>query len=127
MTHQIQTDEIFVFGSNTAGRHGKGAALTAKLKYGAIQGQGVGLVGQSYAIPTKNGRLQTLPLTQIKDYVDEFIKFAQQSDLNFFVTAIGTGLAGYSHEQIAPMFANAPKNCRLPPEWLDILNIKNTN
>lgn len=124
MTHQIQTGEIFVFGSNTAGRHGKGAALTAKLHYGAKQGQGVGLVGQSYAIPTKNGRLQTLPLSHIQNYVDEFIEFAKHSNLNFFVTAIGTGLAGYRHEQIAPMFADAPKNCRLPPEWLDILNTK---
>lgn len=122
MTHQIQAGEIFVFGSNTTGRHGKGAALTAKLHFGAKQGQGVGLEGQSYAIPTKNGRLQTLPLSKIEQYVNDFIKFANQHhELKFFVTAIGTGLAGYKHEQIAPMFANAPANCRLPPEWIEIL------
>lgn len=122
MTHQIQAGEIFVFGSNTTGRHGKGAALTAKLHFGAKQGQGVGLEGQSYAIPTKNGRLQTLPLSKIEQYVNDFIQFANQHhELKFFVTAIGTGLAGYKHEQIAPMFANAPANCRLPPEWIEIL------
>ncbi|MCG7656375.1 A1S_2505 family phage non-structural protein [Wielerella bovis] len=123
MTHQIQAGEIFVFGSNTTGRHGKGAALTAKLHFGAKQGQGVGLEGQSYAIPTKNGRLQTLPLSKIEQYVNDFIQFANQHhELKFFVTAIGTGLAGYKHEQIAPMFANAPANCRLPPEWIEILS-----
>lgn len=122
MTHQIQAGEIFVFGSNTTGRHGKGAALTAKLHFGAKQGQGVGLEGQSYAIPTKNGRLQTLPLSKIEQYINDFIQFANQHhELKFFVTAIGTGLAGYKHEQIAPMFANAPANCRLPPEWIEIL------
>lgn len=122
MTHQIQAGEIFVFGSNTTGRHGKGAALTAKLHFGAKQGQGVGLEGQSYAIPTKNGRLQTLPLSKIEQYVNDFIQFSNQHhELKFFVTAIGTGLAGYKHEQIAPMFANAPANCRLPPEWIEIL------
>ncbi|SSY70962.1 A1S_2505 family phage non-structural protein [Alysiella crassa] len=122
MTHQIQAGEIFVFGSNTTGRHGKGAALTAKLHFGAKQGQGVGLEGQSYAIPTKNGRLQTFPLSKIEQYVNDFIQFANQHhELKFFVTAIGTGLAGYKHEQIAPMFANAPANCRLPPEWIEIL------
>lgn len=122
MTHQIQAGEIFVFGSNTTGRHGKGAALTAKLHFGAKQGQGVGLEGQSYAIPTKNGRLQTLPLSKIEQYINDFIQFANQHhELKFFVTAIGTGLAGYKHEQIASMFANAPANCRLPPEWIEIL------
>ncbi len=122
MTHHIQADEIFVFGSNTAGRHGKGVALTAKQQYGAIQGVGVGLQGNSYGIPTKNGRLQVLPLADIWRYVSDFIQFAKQHPKKkFFVTAIGTGLAGYTHEQIAPMFADVPDNCRLPPNWQAIL------
>ena len=110
--------EIFVFGSNLAGRHGKGAALHARKHYGAEYGVGVGLTGSAYAIPTKDGKLRTLPLDQIKEYVDAFQVFATQNpNLTFRVTAIGTGLAGYSHAEIAPMFEGSPGNCRLPPEW----------
>ena len=110
--------EIFVFGSNLAGRHGKGAALHARKNYGAVYGVGVGLTGSAYAIPTKDGKLRTLPLNQIKDYVDAFLDFAAQNpSLIFRVTAIGTGLAGYSHADIAPMFEGAPSNCNLPAEW----------
>jgi hypothetical protein len=110
---------ILVFGSNLAGRHGKGAALYARREYGAIYGQGVGLQGDSYAIPTKDRNLKTLPLDIIKQYVDEFLIFATSNpDLTFQVTAIGTGLAGYKHKDIAPMFKNAPANCILPKEWI---------
>lgn len=110
--------EIFVFGSNLAGRHGKGAALFARQKRGAVYGQGVGLQGSSYAIPTKDERISTLPLDRIEPYVREFIRFAtERPDLSFQVTAIGCGLAGYSPEQIAPMFEGAPANCRLPDEF----------
>ena len=110
--------EIFVFGSNLAGRHGKGAALHARKHYGAEYGVGVGLSGSAYAIPTKDGKLRTLPLDQIKEYVDAFLVFATQNpNLTFRVTAIGTGLAGYSHADIAPMFEGSPGNCKLPPEW----------
>jgi hypothetical protein len=113
---------IFVFGSNLAGRHGKGAALTARLKYGAITGQGVGLMGQCYAIPTKGFHMETLQLKFIKVYIDLFIDFAKfKPEINFFVTAIGTGLAGYRHNQIAPMFKGVPNNCDMPQEWLQYL------
>lgn len=115
---------IFVFGSNLAGRHGKGAALYARQHHGAIYGQGVGLQGSSYAIPTKDGRLHTLPLTIINMYVDAFKQFAtKHPEMAFQVTAIGCGLAGYKPEEIAPMFADAPPNCILPPEFAESLSL----
>ena len=111
---------IFVFGSNLAGRHGKGAALTARREHGAQYGVGIGRTGNAYAIPTKDERIQTLPLNRIKGYVRDFLQYAtEHPELTFFVTAIGTGLAGYSAEQIAPMFADAPVNCSLPTGWRD--------
>ncbi len=114
--------EIFVFGSNLAGRHGKGAALYARQNFGAVQGVGHGRTGQSYAIPTKDERIRTLPLTSIRHYVAIFVAYANlYPEMRFKVTAIGTGLAGYKHEDIAPMFANAPENCALPNEWIEIL------
>lgn len=110
--------EIFVFGSNKAGRHGKGAALCARQQYGAQYGVGRGLTNRAYAVPTKDEQLKTLPLAEIEAYVREFLAFARsRPDLKFKVTAIGTGLAGYSHRQIAPMFDGAPANCALPAEW----------
>lgn len=111
------TTSIFVFGSNLAGRHGKGAALHARQHCGAVYGQGKGLQGHSYAIPTKDAYLRTLPLETIQKYVNDFLTFARQSNFTFEVTRIGCGLAGYKNEQIAPMFANAPPNCVLPIEW----------
>jgi len=110
--------KIFVFGSNLAGRHGKGAALYAKENHGAIYGQGIGLQGNSYAIPTKDHKIKTLPLAIIAGYVIQFIEFAKaHPELEFQVTAIGTGLAGYSHQQIAPLFRGYPDNCQMPDEW----------
>jgi hypothetical protein len=110
--------EIFVFGSNEAGRHGKGAALHARRHHGAVYGVGVGRTGNAYGIPTKDRNLRTLPLERIQQYVQEFLAYAADHPaLMFKVTAIGTGLAGYKHEDIAPMFACAPANCRLPDEW----------
>jgi hypothetical protein len=109
---------IFVFGSNEAGRHGKGAALHAKIHHGARYGVGVGRCGNSYAIPTKDGNIKTLPLLKIKFYVDQFLEYARlNTNLEFFVTRIGCGLAGYKDEDIAPMFYDAPFNCTLPEEW----------
>lgn len=114
-------NEIFVFGSNLAGRHGKGAALTAFKQYGAIYGQGIGLQGSSYAIPTKDEQIKTLPLNKIRRYVEQFIKFARLNpEMTFKVTAIGTGLAGYDEKDIAPMFKDAPLNCILPVGWRNI-------
>lgn len=114
--------EIFVFGSNLAGRHGAGAAKYAVKHYGAIYGQGSGPQGSAYAIPTKDEKLRTLPLHFIEVGVNKFIMYATQCpELTFHVTAIGTGLAGYQHADIAPMFKDAPTNCTLPVEWAEFL------
>jgi len=116
-------NKCFVFGSNLRGAHGKGAALYALKNHGAIYGQGVGMQGHSYAIPTKDGNLKTLPLDIIKKHVDDFLSFAgSHLDWHFHVTAIGCGLAGYKPQDIAPMFAEAPYNCDLPDEFLDVLD-----
>jgi hypothetical protein len=110
--------EIFVFGSNLAGRHGAGAALYARQHYGARLGQGVGLQGNSYAIPTKDEKLLTLSLGTIASYVSDFLYFAaSHPELTFNVTRVGCGLAGYKDADIAPMFKKAPLNCKLPEGW----------
>jgi hypothetical protein len=110
--------EIFVFGSNEAGRHGKGAALFARQNHGAVYGQGVGRTGNAYAIPTKDLNIRTLPLLRIEQYVLDFIEYAyDHPELTFNVTRIGCGLAGYRDEDIAPLFKGAPDNCNLPDEW----------
>jgi hypothetical protein len=109
---------IFVFGSNLAGRHGKGAALCAIKEHGAVAGQGAGRQGNSYAVPTKGHRLEVLPLAAIAVYVKAFVHYALlHPELRFNVTRIGCGLAGYTDEQIAPMFKGAPANCDLPEGW----------
>ncbi len=109
---------IFVFGSNLAGRHGKGAALCARNSHGAEYGVGVGRTGNAYAIPTKDERIRTLPLARIEKYVAEFLAYAKaHPELEFEVTKIGCGLAGYKEQQISPMFAGAPTNCHLPDWW----------
>lgn len=117
--------EIFVFGSNLAGRHGRGAALDAMKHYGAVYGVGEGRMGNSYALPTKDRFIKTLSLDYIQRYsVHNFLAYARlHLELEFQVTAIGTGLAGYTPAQIGPMFACAPVNCHLPPEF-DIYRIK---
>ena len=112
---ELKPNEIFVFGSNLGGMHGGGAARVAYLKFGAIMGQGVGLQGQSYAIPTMQGGVET-----IRPYVDEFIKFAEEhQDLTFLVTRIGCGIAGFMDEEISPLFAKAHDmdNIVLPEGW----------
>lgn len=109
---------VFVFGSNLAGRHGKGAALWARQNRGAIYGQGVGRQGNSYAIPTKDENLRTLPLSRIEAHVWIFLEYARaHPDTQFQLTPIGCGLAGYTREQIEPHFAKAPPNVIWPPEW----------
>ena len=100
---ELQSNEVFVFGSNLAGAHGGGAARAAYNKFGAVWGRGVGLFGQSYAIPTMQGGVET-----IKPYVDEFIRFAKEHDeLVFLVTRIGCGIAGFRDNEIAPLFKEA--------------------
>ncbi|MBQ4023500.1 MAG: hypothetical protein II612_05815 [Prevotella sp.] len=107
--------EIFVFGSNLKGRHAGGAAYAAYRKFGAVMGQGVGLQGKSYAIPTMQGGVET-----IRPYVDEFIDFARSHpELTFLVTRIGCGIAGFTDDEIAPLFKNAhdAENIVLPEGW----------
>lgn len=116
--------EVFVFGSNLAGVHGKGAAKQA-LKFGAKMGEGIGHWGQTYAIPTKDHRLRKLGLESIRDSVGAFFEYANGTpDLTYLVTEVGCGLAGNSPSSIAPMFANPPANVRLPKSFIKILGIK---
>jgi RNA polymerase sigma factor (sigma-70 family) len=115
----LEPNEVFVFGSNLAGMHGCGAARQALLKFGAVMGQGIGMHGQSYAIPTMQGGVDT-----IRPYVDDFIAFARQHpDKRFLVTQIGCGIAGFSPEDIAPLFRNAVnvENVYLPSSFWDYL------
>lgn len=113
---------IFVFGSNLQGIHGAGAALHARQFFGAVQGQGKGLQGRSYAIPTKFSPRQRLPLEQIKPHVDVFLEHAFDLKHWFFcVTKIGCGLAGYQDHEIAPMFDGAPGNCYFSNDWAKYL------
>ena len=115
-------NKIFVFGSNLAGRHGKGAALHAIKHHGAIYGVGEGIQGNSYGIPTKDEKIRTRPLDKIKISVDRFIEFANDNPhLTFQITEIGCKLAGYTPEQIAPMFFNVPGNCLLPESFMQVL------
>lgn len=113
---ELKADEIFVFGSNLAGMHGAGAAYVAFQKFGAVMGCGVGLRGQSYAIPTMQGGVET-----IKPYVDEFIEFAKaHPELFFYVTRIGCGIAGFRDREIAPLFKEAKEleNICLPKSFM---------
>lgn len=116
---------IFVFASNLLGIHKKGAALCALKDHGAILGQGIGLQGKSYALPTKRSPYATLELIEINKYVSDFILYAAYSqEYCFYVTPIGCGLAGYEPEDIAPMFYYAMKftNIELPTEFLKVLH-----
>lgn len=103
---ELKDNEVFVFGSNLSGIHGRGAAKTAYTFFGAKWKQASGLQGKSYAIPTKNKEI-TAPLTieEIKPFVDEFVSFAKSNpQLTFLVTKVGCGLAEYRPIQIAPLF-----------------------
>ena len=115
----LKPNEIFVFGSNLDGYHGGGAARIAMDRFGAVWGQGVGLQGQCYAIPTMQGGVNT-----IKPYVDEFVAFAEQHpEYKFLVTRIGCGIAGFADEEIAPLFQGAlnVENIILPREFVKAL------
>lgn len=116
---ELKNDEIFVFGSNLEGMHGGGAAYIAYEKFGAIWGQGVGLQGQSYGIPTMHGGVN-----EIKPYIDEFIDFAKShKELKFLVTRIGCGIAGFRDEEMAPLFKDAidVENITLPKSFVNII------
>lgn len=115
----LSENEIFVFGSNLAGAHGGGAARLAFDRFGAVWGKGVGLYGETYAIPTMQGGVET-----IRPYVDDFIRFAKDNPcLTFLVTRIGCGIAGFRDEEIAPLFKDAlnVENIILPEEFVRCL------
>lgn len=115
----LKDNEVFVFGSNLAGMHGGGAARVAHLRFGAVLGKGVGLQGQSYAIPTMQGGVET-----IRPYVNDFIAFAKANpDKHFLVTPIGCGIAGFEPEDIAPLFESAKtiNNISLPESFWEVI------
>lgn len=126
---------IFVFGSNLSGQHGKGAALVAAQQYGAARGVGAGRTGNAYALPTKGARvyprggrsyLPVLPLDQVAVHAALFCLYARQNQhLEFQLTAVGCGLAGYTPEQVAPMFAECGANVLFPPEWRGVAGARN--
>ncbi len=112
---KLEPGQIFVFGSNYNGWHSKGAALTARQKFGAVYGEAEGLMGQSYALPTVGHKLSKMPLDEIEDHVYKFIEFAEKHpELTFLLTEVGCGLAGHRVEDIAPMFLYAPMNVIKP-------------
>lgn len=118
---ELKPNEVFVFGSNLQGWHGGGAARYAVEHFGAIEGLGTGPQGQCYAIPTMEG-----PVDTIKPYVDHFIRYAKLNGGQiFYVTKIGCGIAGFTVEEIAPLFADALKidNIYLPNEFYDVLKV----
>ena len=117
---ELKADEVFVFGSNLAGMHGGGAAYIAFRQFGAVMGCGVGLRGQSYAIPTMQGGVET-----IKPFVDDFIAFARDHpELFFYVTRIGCGIAGFRDKEIAPLFSEVIglENVCLPETFVNYLH-----
>lgn len=113
---------IFVFGSNLAGVHGAGAAREANARWGAVYGQGVGHFGNSYAIPTKDRNICTMPVEAIAPYVRDFVEYAAaHPEHSFLVTAIGCGLAGHSPADIAPLFAGSTENVFLSEKLVSAL------
>ena len=116
---ELKENEVFVFGSNLGGFHAGGAARVALNSFGAVWGQGVGLQGQSYAIPTMHGGVDV-----IKPYVDDFIAFAREhKELKFLVTPIGCGIAGFTFHDMAPLFADAidDENIILPKPFVKVI------
>lgn len=117
----LKPNEVFVYGANEAGIHGAGAAKQA-MEFGAVWGK-YGRSGQSYGIPTKNKRIETLSINEIQDHVIDFLLHSGcEKETTFLVTAIGTGLAGFEPRDIAWMFLHSPDNVLLPKSFLTILN-----
>lgn len=109
---ELRDDEVFVFGSNAAGHHAGGAARVAHEKFGAVWGEGEGLHGQSYALPTMSG------LSDLAEAAQRFLFFAASNrQLRFLVTKVGTGIAGHSVAEVAPLFADRSPNVILPADF----------
>lgn len=121
----LDLNEVFVFGSNTAGRHGRGAALIAFQKFGAVQGKGEGLYGKSYALPTLDGNLKQRTYRELSGSVSRFLRYCDRHpELTFYLTKVGCGLAGYPEWFMRGLFveditSNFPANLILPQEWSD--------
>ena len=112
---------VFVFGSNDAGMHGAGAAKTAYEKHGARWGFSYGHMGDTFAIPTKDADIRSLPMERVQAYVAGFIAYAKgHPKVKFKITRIGCGLAGFNDTAIAPLFADAPANCTFDEAWKPI-------
>lgn len=112
---------VLVFGSNDAGMHGAGAAKTAYEKHGARWGFSYGHMGDSFAIPTKDADIRSLPIERVQAYIGGFIAYAKgHPKVKFKVTRIGCGLAGFRDDVIAPLFAHAPSNCTFDEAWKPI-------
>ena len=113
---------IFVFGSNLSGIHGAGAAAYARRMHSAIMYRGIGLQGSSYALPTKGINISFMPLEEVEVHIDAFKDFAMDHpNMEFQVTQVGCGLAGFTKEQIAPLFKSSPSNCYFDLEWQPLL------
>jgi hypothetical protein len=133
MITKLKENEVIVVGTNESGIHGAGAAYQAHKEFGLQWGLGFGYSGQSFGIPTKDWKIKTLPLDIIRFYIKRFLEFAKNNlDLTFLVTPIGTGLAGYTPKDIAPMFWIVDllpnKNIILPESFIKIIKeIRNEN
>ncbi|MFD2591069.1 hypothetical protein ACFSTE_09520, partial [Aquimarina hainanensis] len=124
---ELQPNEVFVFGSNLNGNHAGGAAKLALDKFGAINGQAVGLAGQSYAFPTLSKEMNKITLSELEEYADDLFVFVKKNtDLHFLITEVGCGIAGFSYEEIAPLFKKFVnlKNISLPLNFLEVIGIK---
>lgn len=119
----MKSNSIFVFGSNEKGIHRSGAALAALNNHGAIFGQGEGRQGNCYAIPTKKDPSRSLSIVYVMEYVNIFLEYARANpELDFQVTKIGTGLAGFLDWQMASLFDSAPENCYFDEGWRPFLD-----
>ncbi len=112
---------IFVFGSNKSGIHGAGSAKFAHQKLNAKWGIGEGMTGKCYALPTKGKNISFIPLRTVAQAIERFLQTARYSDKEFKVTQVGCGLSGFTKEQIAPYFREAPDNCFFDEAWREIL------
>jgi hypothetical protein len=114
----LEPNEIFVFGSNLAGRHGAGAARQAHQQFGAVYGVGQGFTGQCYAFPPLSGSLEKLPLFRLEVERDVLYETCvSRDDLRFLLTKVGCGLAGYPEDTMKALFIDPPANLILPEDW----------